>query len=985
MDPISAISLTCNVFQLIEVSFKLITKTKDIHQQATAYFGEGGVSDSASESGALPAAYSDAESVTKDLKACNDRLETVLGSIDEPEYYETPRDDVEVDADDTEEEEGESETREETTNAGRVLSSEKSSTHSKDVNGQSIKPVNHQDPVAQYKSKTPGAGSKASGSAKVTRSEEDAALLALSRACNAVARQLVAKLESLKVRVREGDPRGKIVWKSARGAVKGMWAKGELEELIDRVKGYRQEIQLRVLVGLRHRVAQAQADASHRFDDLDQNTKDLATGLAENRAHFTTSQEIQTDYLSRFIAAQHEETRRMLGDMRLGDANQPPPAYEDDESRVLRGSGQTEGNIISAARAGSISSIRNIIRKDPQAISASHDSTGQTALHIAAGTGNVELVLYCIRNGARLNLDDDAGRVPLHLAVLSGSDEIVRTLVAKGADTLARDAEGNAPIDYAGPDSLNTWILRYGPNLEAKSDERVTSLYHFSRAGDILVVRSLLSQGATTEFVDHAERTSLIVAAERGHDEVVEILLANGANAAHTMGDTGNNATILASSGGHSRSVELLLTKGTVDINAKNADECTALREAVWNGHHAVVGVLLAHSANTELLTKDGWASLHVAVRQGRLEIMRTLLDSGANIEQSSSGGWTPLAKAAWYGRVRVANFLLSRDVPASTEARTTAKGRTPLILAAHRGKTHIVEKLLDKGQAHIEAKDREGFTALFHAAWQNHPETLKALAKRGANLDVSDSEHSALERAAQKGHYGILQSLLEADAKLRPATLVEAARNGHADIVQLLLQHGADSNVRNFEGDTPLTSAAGEGHVDVVTLLLDSCGADIEAAGTSGWSALGEAAFRGYFEVVKTLVERGANANRRCLGGHTPLHDAAMMGHVAVVRNLINKGGADIDAANDGGWTPLAEAAEHGKPEVVKILLAKGANTKMRNKDGDSPRDQADKRKHLRIVAQINEVEALRKEQERKRNVGDGEKVDASGIDDTR
>ncbi|KAI9672656.1 MAG: hypothetical protein M1831_000091 [Alyxoria varia] len=939
MDPITAISLTCNIFQLVELSFKLIAQTKNLHHQANAYIGEGGVVDSTSEFGALPAAYADAEIVTSDLKRYNDRLEIVLEAVDGNEADEHTRDNEEGDYGDSD---------------SQGSNGREKAAHELGSDPSNAQISTRKDTKAESGGSVPVRGeSSAAASAITTRTEAEVALLALSRACNAVARQLLSKLDKLKVRVREGDPRGKIVWKSARGAVKGMWAKGELEELVERVEGYKKEIQLRLTVDLRDRLAQAQTDASSRFNGLDQSTKDLAVSLAENKTHFTTLQEIQTDYLTRLMRAHHEEILGRLVDANLTDASQPPPPhrYIDDRNPAPRGSNMNNAadetlnaNIISAARTGNISTIRTIIRRNPQAILADDKTTGQTALHVAAETGNLELVIYCIRNGALLNIDDEARRVPLHLAVHSDSDDIVRTLVSKGADATARDANGKRPIDYAQPDSLISWILQYGANLEVRSDdERVTALYYFAAIGDVSAVRTLLNQNAATDFADQAGRTPLIIAAERGHAVIVDMLLVSGA----------------------------------VDVDTKTTDEGTALGLAISNGHLAVVQILLTHDADTELLTKEGCASLHIAAHAANLDVLETLLDYGVDIEQRSFAGSTPLARAAWLGRVKVANMLLSRDPPARTDSHKYGDGRTPLILAAYRGGTKMVGMLLNKGQdGQLELTDNKGLTALYHATTQNHPETVIALIERGADPNVGDQQHLAINKAAQLGNYNLVAALLAAGAKVEArglndcsrTPLAEAAHNGHADIVKLLLDHGADVNARHstkhVRGYTVLTWATVRGHTDVVKLLLDYGGANIEGANQKGWTALTEAAWHGHIDIVKELVQRDANANHRHTHGYTPLHRAAIKGLVPVVRDLI-KGGANVNAADESGWTSMAAAAEHGKPGVVKLLLSSGARTDTKNNRGFSPREQAKKRQHWSIVGLIEEAEAQMKAKE--------------------
>jgi len=85
--------------------------------------------------------------------------------------------------------------------------------------------------------------------------------------------------------------------------------------------------------------------------------------------------------------------------------------------------------------------------------------------------------------------------------------------------------------------------------------------------------------------------------------------------------------------------------------------------------------------------------------------------------------------------------------------------------------------------------------------------------------------------------------------------------RGGHLEVVKLLLEHGADPNVKNRDGKTPLHNAASEGHLEVVKLLLER-GADPNVKDDDGNTPLHNAAWRGHLEVVKLLLEHGADPN---------------------------------------------------------------------------------------------------------------------------
>jgi ankyrin repeat protein len=111
----------------------------------------------------------------------------------------------------------------------------------------------------------------------------------------------------------------------------------------------------------------------------------------------------------------------------------------------------------------------------------------------------------------------------------------------------------------------------------------------------------------------------------------------------------------------------------------------------------------------------------------------------------------------------------------------------------------------------------------------------------------------------------------------------------------------------------TPLTLAAAIGRVDIVRVLLDS-GADVEITNHKGWTPLHIAAFHGQLEVCRSLLENGAEVNAVTLRKkNSPLHSAARNGHLSVVQLLVESG-ANVKYKNADGQTAsgLARIKNH-------------------------------------------------------------------------
>ena len=163
------------------------------------------------------------------------------------------------------------------------------------------------------------------------------------------------------------------------------------------------------------------------------------------------------------------------------------------------------------------------------------------------------------------------------------------------------------------------------------------------------------------------------------------------------------------------------------------------------------------------------------------------------------------------------------------------------------------------------------------------------------------------------------------------------AAWNGFVQCVELLLDKGADVNISDCHGDTPLIHALDNGSYECVKLLLDK-GADVNVRNNDGNTPLIYAAEKGSHECVKLLLDKGDDVNVGNNDGGTPLIYAARKGSHECVKLLLDKG-ADVNVGNNIGCTPLLYAAFEGSNECSKVLLAAGANANSGcNTDGETP-----------------------------------------------
>jgi ankyrin repeat protein len=127
---------------------------------------------------------------------------------------------------------------------------------------------------------------------------------------------------------------------------------------------------------------------------------------------------------------------------------------------------------------------------------------------------------------------------------------------------------------------------------------------------------------------------------------------------------------------------------------------------------------------------------------------------------------------------------------------------------------------------------------------------------------------------------------------------------------------------VADSDGGTPLYFASGDGHIEVVRLLLDR-GADITAANFHGSTPLYCASWGGHVQVVRLLLDQGADVTVANKYGWTPLISAAINGKVDVVKLLLAIDRAEPDLKDRTGRTPLFYAVRNGNEAIIELLLA--------------------------------------------------------------
>ena len=324
-----------------------------------------------------------------------------------------------------------------------------------------------------------------------------------------------------------------------------------------------------------------------------------------------------------------------------------------------------------------------------------------TPLHWAADRGDVDKARELLKNGRYdVNCRDEIGWTPLHWACRSGHVDIVRMLISEfQADTTLQSECGDTPLHEAaffgtGEVAL-TLITEFGCDANLPNNHGYTSLHRACQYGRASVVR-MVGKYASVLATTKDGYTPLHLAAARGHDECVEVLLQLDAPIM-LMNAAGKTALHLALKRGRTSIVRIFIKHVSVLATTKDGD--TPLHIAAAIGHDECIEVLLQLHAPIMLMNAAGKTALHLVLEGDRSSIMRIFIKH-VSVLATTKDGDTPLHIAAAGGHDECVEALLQLDPPIMLR---NAAGKTARDIARY-GRAQLLDAYIAQNKAKIYA-----------------------------------------------------------------------------------------------------------------------------------------------------------------------------------------------------------------------------------------------------------------------------------------
>ena len=435
--------------------------------------------------------------------------------------------------------------------------------------------------------------------------------------------------------------------------------------------------------------------------------------------------------------------------------------------------------------------------------------------------GNIDAVIDTL---LKLGTDKDNPPLIISVARFTYNDDysnnysnqqfrIMDSLIKHGININAQDENGNTALMFL---SLSKYIydintinsakllIKSGADVNLKNNGGMTALMNASAVGSDELVELLINAGARVNEVDNDGRTAIFYAC-RGYDDcsfynnynsfygysfseeeieerllekfskIVKLLIDNGADV-NAKTENGNTALMYACENSNSVEVVKFLIDNGADVNLKNNGGMTALMSAS-DVSHELIELLIKSGARVNEVDDNGKSALMYAcekhiISSSDIEVVKFLIDNGANVNLKSNDSETALMNAYIRGNKELVELLINSgaDVNLIDFNLKDNYGRTKLMEASKIGNKEAVELLINAG-ARVNEIDNDGNTALFYAC------------------------------------------------RLRDYTIFDKKC---LKLVKFLIDNGADVNIKNNVGQTPLSVSSGK-----VEKLLRKSGAN--------------------------------------------------------------------------------------------------------------------------------------------------------------
>jgi len=388
------------------------------------------------------------------------------------------------------------------------------------------------------------------------------------------------------------------------------------------------------------------------------------------------------------------------------------------------------------------------------------DSGGNTALFYAANNGNLEILNMLIENGANIDaVDSERNYTPLLEALTQGQAACAKQLILKGANIQVIGKNNVTPLQFTiehDMHEVSDLLIRKGCQFGTSPSEDVRTFFGAVIRAHTLAVAEMLSSGINANESEEENGFSpLFFCTTSGHEDIVKLLIKNGAQVNRTNKDGDTALLHLLKEINTPTTILKGLIETTEDLDFRDKENGTALMYASGFGNLELVKMLVSKGADINARdSKTGSCALMEAISNHESEVAIYLINNGADVKHTLLGGESLLIQTLFEKLSDVALTLIQHGHDVNVY---DSNNLSALSGAAAGGYLDIVRELIKRG-ADINEQGPEGVNPLFQSIFFDHDKVVRYLLSIGADQTVINSKgYTPREYAAQLGREKII------------------------------------------------------------------------------------------------------------------------------------------------------------------------------------------------------------------------------------